>query len=121
MADYGSTDRVRRSAAQLYIEPARRRSEKIVKIHSGTFGKFLVDHKVLSQNRFPIICNALKSEKFLKEKPLATYYEEVLVEALKLAQADADRGLLDDDRIVLLHPGVSLFGGGSTLARSRWI
>ncbi len=70
MADYGSTDRVRRSAAQQYIEPARRRSQKIVKIHSGTFGKFLVDRKVLSQNRFPIICNALKSQKFLKENHL---------------------------------------------------
>jgi hypothetical protein len=70
MADYGSTDRVRRSAVQQYIEPARRRREKVVKIHSGTFGKFLVDHKVLPQNRFPIICNALKSEKFLKENHL---------------------------------------------------
>jgi hypothetical protein len=31
----------------------------------------------------------------LKEKPLLAYYEEVLVEALKLAQTDADRGFLD--------------------------
>jgi predicted PurR-regulated permease PerM len=40
---------------------------------------------------------AEQAETFLKEKPLVSYYEEVLVEALKLAQADADRGLLDDD------------------------
>jgi hypothetical protein len=67
MADYGSTDRVRHSAAEQYIEPARRRGEEIVKIHSGTFGKFLVEHKVLPPNRFPIICNALRSKQFAKE------------------------------------------------------
>jgi len=67
MADYGSTDRVRRSAAQQYIEPARTRGETIVKIHSGTFGKSLVEHKVLPPNRFPIICNALRSNKFQKD------------------------------------------------------
>lgn len=67
MADYGSTDRVRRSAAQQYIEPARSRGETIVKIHSGTFGKSLVERRVLPPNRFPIICNALGSNKFQKE------------------------------------------------------
>jgi len=67
MADYGSTDRVRRSAAQQYIEPARSRGETIVKINSGTFGKALVKHKVLPPNRFPIICNALRSNKFQKD------------------------------------------------------
>ena len=67
MADYGSTDRVRRSAAQQYIEPARSRGETIVKIHSGTFGKALVERKILPPNRFPIICNALSSTKFQKE------------------------------------------------------
>jgi AI-2E family transporter len=40
-----------------------------------------------------------QGEDFLKEKPLLAYYEEVLVEALKLAQTDADRGLLDNDRM----------------------
>src|SRR3984893_16166871 len=48
-----------------------------------------------------------QAEKFLKEKPLATYYEEVLVEALKLAQADADRGLLDDDRMLRRRDAVA--------------
>ena len=67
MADYGSTDRVRRSAAQQYIEPARSRGETIVKIHSGTFGRSLVESKVLPPNRFPIICNALHSKKFQKD------------------------------------------------------
>jgi predicted PurR-regulated permease PerM len=35
----------------------------------------------------------------LKEKPLTAYYDEVLLEGLRLAQADAQRGLLDDDRL----------------------
>ena len=70
MANYGATDKVRRTAAEQYIAPARRRSEKTVKIHSGAFGKFLVQNKVLPPNRFPIICNALKSDKFLNENHL---------------------------------------------------
>lgn len=70
MANYGATDKVRRTAAERYIAPARQRSEKTVKIHSGTFGKFLVQNKVLPPNRFPIICNALKSDKFLQENHL---------------------------------------------------
>ena len=35
----------------------------------------------------------------LKEKPLAAYYDEILLEGLRLAQADARRDLLDDDRL----------------------
>jgi hypothetical protein len=35
----------------------------------------------------------------LKEKSLAAYYDEILLEGLRLAQADAQRGLLDDDRL----------------------
>jgi predicted PurR-regulated permease PerM len=41
---------------------------------------------------------AEQAHQILKEKPLLFYYQDVLVEALKLAQADADRGLLDDER-----------------------
>jgi hypothetical protein len=41
---------------------------------------------------------AEQARQVLKEKPLLAYYEDVLIEALKLAQADADRGLLDDER-----------------------
>jgi hypothetical protein len=70
MADYGSTDRVRSKAVEQYIAPARRRNESVVKIHSGIFGKLLVQQNVLPPNRFPIICNALKSEKFLKQNHL---------------------------------------------------
>jgi predicted PurR-regulated permease PerM len=50
---------------------------------------------------------AEQAEEFLKEKPLLTYYEEVLVEALKLAQTDADRGFLDDDRVLSIRDAVA--------------
>ena len=50
---------------------------------------------------------AEQAEDFLKEKPLLTYYEEVLVEALKLAQTDADRGLLDNDRMIRVRDAVA--------------
>ena len=36
---------------------------------------------------------------FLREKPLLAYYDEILLEGLKLAQADAERNRLDDDRL----------------------
>jgi hypothetical protein len=35
----------------------------------------------------------------LKEKPLAAYYDEILVGGLRLAQADAQRGLIDEERL----------------------
>jgi hypothetical protein len=35
---------------------------------------------------------AEQARKFLNEKSLLAYYEEVLIEGLKLAHADADRG-----------------------------
>lgn len=74
-AAYGSTDRVRRSALEQYIAPAKIRKQKTVKIHSGTFNKFLVENKVVPPNRFPLICNALKSTKFLRENNL--HLEEI--------------------------------------------
>jgi predicted PurR-regulated permease PerM len=39
-----------------------------------------------------------QAEAFLKEKPLTAYYDEILLEGLKLAQADAERDLLEEDR-----------------------
>jgi len=41
---------------------------------------------------------AEQAQKYLKEKPLLAYCQDVLIEALKLAQADADRGHLDEER-----------------------
>lgn len=39
-----------------------------------------------------------QARQMLRETNLLSYYEEVVVEALKLAQADAERGRLGDDR-----------------------
>jgi hypothetical protein len=44
---------------------------------------------------------------FLKEKPLIAYYEEVLIEGLRLAQADAERGLLNDERLTHIRDSVA--------------
>src|SRR6266702_1619455 len=70
MANYGSTDIVRKTAAEQYIAHARKHSQTTVTIHSGEFNKFLVQNRVLPPNRFPIICNALQSKKFLQENHL---------------------------------------------------
>ena len=67
MARYGSTDQVRNFASRQYVEPARLRGEKTVSIHSGEVNRTLVAKNVLLPNRFPIICNALKSRKFLQD------------------------------------------------------
>ena len=70
MADYGATDRVRRSATDQYVRPARARNQSTLEIHSGTFEKSLVQRGTLQPNRFPIVCNALRSKKFLTENKL---------------------------------------------------
>jgi predicted PurR-regulated permease PerM len=41
---------------------------------------------------------AEQAEEFIKERPLAEYYDEVALEALLMAQADIRRGALDDER-----------------------
>jgi hypothetical protein len=48
-----------------------------------------------------------QAQTFLKDKPLIAYYDEVLIEGLKLAQADADRGLLDDERRLRIRDAVA--------------
>jgi predicted PurR-regulated permease PerM len=50
---------------------------------------------------------AEQAQKFLKHKPLVAYYDEVLVEGLRLAQADAERGLLDDDLKLRIRDAVA--------------
>ena len=42
---------------------------------------------------------AEQAQTFLREKPLVAYYDEILLEGLRLAQADAERGLLDNERM----------------------
>ena len=48
-----------------------------------------------------------QARRFLKEKPLLAYYEEVLLEGLKLATVDVERGLLDPDRMLLIRDAVA--------------
>jgi predicted PurR-regulated permease PerM len=50
---------------------------------------------------------AEQAQEFLKKKTLVTYYEEVLVEGLKLAQADAQAGLLVDERMTRVRDAVA--------------
>ena|SRR5271166_2324820 len=56
-----SSDLVRDYAHQTYISPARRRQEKTVMINAGQ-----VQKGVGLQNRVSLVCQALKSEKFLR-------------------------------------------------------
>ena len=54
---------------------------------------------------------AEKAEEFLKERSLASYYDEVALKGLQLAQADAERGALDKDRLVKIRDAVIEFVG----------
>jgi predicted PurR-regulated permease PerM len=50
-----------------------------------------------------------KAEEFLKEKSLSSYFDEVALKGLLLAQADAKRGALDQARMVKIREAVSEF------------
>jgi predicted PurR-regulated permease PerM len=52
---------------------------------------------------------AEKAEQFLKERSLASYYDEVALKGLQLAQADAERGALDPDRLLKIRDAVNEF------------
>jgi hypothetical protein len=47
-----------------------------------------------------------QAQKFLKERPLLEYYDEVLMGGLRLAQSDAERGSLDQDRMQRIRDAV---------------
>jgi hypothetical protein len=63
----GSTDVVRSRARAEYFEPARHAGRTHVVIQSGEFNKKLLEDKLIPSNRIPLVCNALKSRKLLKE------------------------------------------------------
>ena len=65
MQEGSQTDRVRGYAARHYIEPARRRGDDRVKVVAGD-----VQREVGLSNRVPLVCNALRSKKFLEENRL---------------------------------------------------
>jgi len=48
-----------------------------------------------------------QARKFLQENSLLTYYEQVLLAGLRLAQADAERGLLDPERTLRVRDAVA--------------
>jgi len=50
-----------------------------------------------------------KAEEFLKERSLTSYYDEVALKGLQLAQADADRGALDHERLTTIRDAVIEF------------
>jgi predicted PurR-regulated permease PerM len=52
---------------------------------------------------------AEKAEEFLKERSLVSYYDEVALKGLQLAQADAERGALDQERLTKIRDAVSEF------------
>src|SRR5271165_3584755 len=61
-----SSDRVREYVRTRYIEPARRNGNLTVTVVAGE-----VQKGVGLQNRVPLVCQALKSKKFLAENDLA--------------------------------------------------
>ena len=52
---------------------------------------------------------AEKAEEFLKERSLSSYYDEVALRGLQLAQADAERGALDHERLTKIREAVREF------------
>jgi hypothetical protein len=48
-----------------------------------------------------------QAEEFLKEKVLIEYYDDVLLEGLRLAELDARKGLLEEDRAVRIKETVA--------------
>jgi predicted PurR-regulated permease PerM len=50
---------------------------------------------------------AEQARTFLKEKPLIEYYDEILLEGLRLAEADSKRGLLNDERMHRIRDAVA--------------
>jgi predicted PurR-regulated permease PerM len=50
-----------------------------------------------------------KAEEFLKERSLSSYYDEVALKGLQLAQADVERGALDPQRLIKIRDAVSEF------------
>jgi len=54
---------------------------------------------------------AEKAEEFLKERSLASYYDEVALKGLQLAQIDSERGALDQERVTKIRDAVTEFAG----------
>ncbi len=59
------SETVREHASRTYVGPARQRGQKVVTINVGEVHK-----AVALRNRVPLVCQALKSEKFLEANGL---------------------------------------------------
>src|SRR6202011_2184260 len=55
-----------------------------------------------------------KAEEFLKERTLTSYYDEVALKGLQLAQADAERGALDQERLTKIRDAAIEFANNLT-------
>jgi hypothetical protein len=66
-----NSDSIREYARRNYIEPARRRGDSRVQIVAGD-----VEKAVNLRNRTPLVCQALRSRKFLEENHLVIEKEE---------------------------------------------
>lgn len=65
MRSITNTERVRQYSSKQYVEPARRRGDATVQIVAGDV------HKAMNfSNRVPVVCQALKSPKFMAENGL---------------------------------------------------
>jgi predicted PurR-regulated permease PerM len=60
-----------------------------------------------------------KAEEFLKERSLSSYYDDVALKGLQLAQADAQRGALDHERMVKIRDAVSEFASNISEQEER--
>jgi hypothetical protein len=60
-----------------------------------------------------------KAEEFLKERSLSSYYDEVALKGLQLAQADAERGALDLERLTKIRDAVSEFANNLSDVEDR--
>jgi hypothetical protein len=60
-----------------------------------------------------------KAEEFLKERSLSSYYDEVALKGLQLAQVDAERGALDPERMAKIKDAVSEFANNMSEQEDR--
>jgi predicted PurR-regulated permease PerM len=60
-----------------------------------------------------------KAEEFLKERSLSSYYDEVALKGLQLAQVDAERGALSPERMSKIRDAVSEFANNLSDADDR--
>ena len=60
-----------------------------------------------------------KAEEFLKERSLSSYYDEVALKGLQLAQTDAERGALNQERLTKIRDAVSEFANNLSEQEDR--